>query len=137
MIRCKNLFSNEFSLPVALSRAKEGLYILGNAEQLASKSQMWNEIVDMLSEREALGPALPIVCHRHPNTVQWVSNPESIRRFAPDGKISPLKGPNFYLNKSCQVDVSKAATILSNAVTYALTRLACLGFNFAIELTLS
>ncbi|KAK7447384.1 hypothetical protein VKT23_014094 [Stygiomarasmius scandens] len=96
---------SENRINVALSRAKEGLYILGNAEQLARKSQMWNDIVDMLSEREALGPTLPIVCHRHPDTVQWVSNPESIRRFAPDGKV----------------DVSKAATILSNVATYALT----------------
>ncbi|THU97835.1 P-loop containing nucleoside triphosphate hydrolase protein [Dendrothele bispora CBS 962.96] len=76
---------SENRINVALSRAKEGLYIMGNATQLAAKSQMWSEVIDMLTEREALGPAFPIVCSQHSETVQWVSNPEQIRRFAPDG----------------------------------------------------
>jgi hypothetical protein len=46
---------------------------------------MWNEVIDMLSETEALGEALPILCHRHPETVQFISEPQALHRFAPDG----------------------------------------------------
>lgn len=70
---------------VALSRAKEGLYILGNAAQLASKSRMWRGVIEQLEAVESIGTAFPIACQRHPTAVEYVSMPGQLPQFAPDG----------------------------------------------------
>ncbi|KAF8210466.1 P-loop containing nucleoside triphosphate hydrolase protein [Mycena galopus ATCC 62051] len=70
---------------VALSRAKEGLFILGNAPQLASRSRMWREVIEQLEDVDCVGPAFPIACHRHPDEVKQVSEPGRLVLFAPDG----------------------------------------------------
>ncbi|KAJ7593996.1 hypothetical protein C8J56DRAFT_925724 [Mycena floridula] len=70
---------------VALSRAKEGLFILGNAPQMAARSQMWREIVQDLEEQQCVGSGFPVSCHQHPETVQSISKPGVLARFAPDG----------------------------------------------------
>ncbi|KAI0338622.1 hypothetical protein BDW22DRAFT_1362689 [Trametopsis cervina] len=69
---------------VALSRAKHGLYILGNASNLR-KNEIWSTVVDELESRDQLGPALPIICVRHPDQAQMVSQPGELSRFAPGG----------------------------------------------------
>ncbi|KAF8959737.1 hypothetical protein BDZ97DRAFT_1666780 [Flammula alnicola] len=70
---------------VALSRAREGLFIFGNAENLASRSKMWSAIIEELEGIGCVGPALPIACHRHPETVEHVSKPGTLPLIAPDG----------------------------------------------------
>ncbi|KAG6373951.1 hypothetical protein JVT61DRAFT_6115 [Boletus reticuloceps] len=70
---------------VALSRAREGLYIFGNVENLSAKSRMWCTIIEELDAQDALGPVLPVACHRHPDTVEYVSFPGQLSRIAPDG----------------------------------------------------
>ena len=57
---------------VALSRAKRGLYIFGNAECLAGADQLWSVVTTMLrcyvgdtpSDRR-LGNAIPLTCEKH------------------------------------------------------------------------
>ncbi|KAJ7647110.1 hypothetical protein FB45DRAFT_821739 [Roridomyces roridus] len=70
---------------VALSRAKEGLFILGNAAQLASRSKMWQTVTEELSAANCLGPAFPVACSRHPDSVELISQPGKLPLFAPDG----------------------------------------------------
>ncbi|KAJ7593988.1 hypothetical protein C8J56DRAFT_777276 [Mycena floridula] len=81
---------------VALSRAKEGLFILGNAPQMASRSPMWREVIEAMEEQGCIGPGVPISCHQHPETVEWISKPGMLPRFAPDGGC--LKPCNARLN---------------------------------------
>ncbi|KAG8902433.1 hypothetical protein FRC01_009576, partial [Tulasnella sp. 417] len=70
---------------VALSRAREGLYILGNSEDLlASKSEMWSNVIDQLQRNDQIGPAFPLACSRHPNNIVEVSKPGQISIHAPD-----------------------------------------------------
>jgi hypothetical protein len=71
---------------VALSRAKHGLYILGNAQNLTSRSPMWRAIIEELEARQELGEGLPVACNRHPETKAVISKPGQLPRFAPDGK---------------------------------------------------
>lgn len=40
---------------VALSRAKKGLYIVGNMNNLSENSSMWKEIKRILEERKSIG----------------------------------------------------------------------------------
>ncbi|KAG0166066.1 NFX1-type zinc finger-containing protein 1 [Apophysomyces sp. BC1034] len=60
---------------VSLSRAKHGMYILGNAHLLCEKSDLWNEIVANLENRstERIGTKLTLKCHKHNvlTKVQW------------------------------------------------------------------
>jgi hypothetical protein len=62
------------------------MYILGNADQLASSSSaMWRSIVTELEETDAIGPALPIACNRH-QEVKLIDTPGQLEREAPDGE---------------------------------------------------
>jgi superfamily I DNA and/or RNA helicase len=50
---------------VALSRAKKGLYVIGNFEQLKTKSKLWEKIVDDAIKREFLDNRLELICQNH------------------------------------------------------------------------
>ncbi|KAG8861659.1 hypothetical protein FRB96_002616 [Tulasnella sp. 330] len=76
---------------VALSRAKHGLYILGNAQDLSSsRSTMWRTIVRNLTEQGRLGPALSVACHRHPETVTVITGPGQLPLNSPDGEFQSI-----------------------------------------------
>lgn len=47
---------------------------------------MWRQVVAELEESGSLGPALPVACHQHPDSIEWISEPGTLPRFAPDGK---------------------------------------------------
>ncbi|KAI6041108.1 hypothetical protein EDC04DRAFT_2566184 [Pisolithus marmoratus] len=70
---------------VALSRAREGLYIFGNADNLSSQSEMWRSVIEELQANDSLGTALPIACFRHPTKCHRVSQPGQLPQIAPDG----------------------------------------------------
>ncbi|KAH9170426.1 hypothetical protein EDB89DRAFT_1304023 [Lactarius sanguifluus] len=69
---------------VALSRAKHGLYILGNASNLR-KNETWRTVLDEMEKEDQLGYAFPIICSRHPKTRQLISQPGQIPTHAPEG----------------------------------------------------
>ncbi|KAI9485981.1 MAG: RNA helicase [Benjaminiella poitrasii] len=52
---------------VALSRAKHGMYILGNARLLCEKSDLWNEIVGSLEDRNTnmIDTKITLRCDKH------------------------------------------------------------------------
>ncbi|KAJ5941450.1 hypothetical protein N7516_001618 [Penicillium verrucosum] len=53
---------------VALSRAKYGLYIFGNAQCVSQHSGFWHSVINVMSENQQeprIGPALPLHCTRH------------------------------------------------------------------------
>ncbi|CUA71429.1 Nonribosomal peptide synthetase 1 [Aspergillus fumigatus Af293] [Rhizoctonia solani] len=70
---------------VGLSRAKHGLYVFGNAPELAQGSKMWSDVLKEFRSSECLGPRLPIACHRHPDYIQWVDSPGVIPVVSPNG----------------------------------------------------
>lgn len=50
---------------VALSRARKGLYCIGNFDCLAEKCQLWKDLIQNLTTQEAIGDALAIFCQNH------------------------------------------------------------------------
>ncbi|KAI8367542.1 P-loop containing nucleoside triphosphate hydrolase protein [Radiomyces spectabilis] len=60
---------------VSLSRAKHGMYILGNAHLLCEKSDLWNEIIANLEDQPLpkIGTKLELSCQKHgrKTEVQW------------------------------------------------------------------
>lgn len=95
---------------MALSRAKDGLYILGNAAQLSSKSRMWRGVIQELEQVGGIGNGFPIACHRHPYTIEYISEPGWLPRFAPDGK-TPWFRPSKELTSVNQEDVYNLAML--------------------------
>jgi hypothetical protein len=73
---------------VALSRAKEAMYIFGDAPLLASHSQMWRSVIDELDSIGCIGPGIPISCQRHPEEMTLAGMPGEIRQYAPDGRFN-------------------------------------------------
>lgn len=73
---------------VAISRARHGLYILGNAHDLSAQSGMWGTIIEKLDAEGAVSTALPIKCHRHPTDIRHVSKPGQLPTLSPDGTLS-------------------------------------------------
>lgn len=71
---------------VALSRAKEGMFIFGEAPLLASRSHMWRSVIDELDSIGCIGPGIPISCQSHPELTNMARKPGEIRQFAPDGE---------------------------------------------------
>ncbi|GFN92405.1 nfx1-type Zinc finger-containing protein 1-like [Plakobranchus ocellatus] len=51
---------------VALSRAKKGLFVIGNLELLSSQSKLWKKILYTASSCDIIGNGLPVVCQNHP-----------------------------------------------------------------------
>ncbi|XP_031618979.1 NFX1-type zinc finger-containing protein 1 [Contarinia nasturtii] len=50
---------------VALSRARKGLYCIGNFDCLAEKSSLWKKLLTDLTTQDAIGNALEIYCQNH------------------------------------------------------------------------
>ena len=110
---------------MALSRAREGLYIFGHAHNLSSRSGMWGEIIEELEEKDLVGSALPIVCHRHPNVTKYVSEPGQLPQIAPDGSFKFCRKalPVIVLTSVSKGDVLNLAKVVSIVDTSVRSRL--------------
>ncbi|XP_046560628.1 LOW QUALITY PROTEIN: NFX1-type zinc finger-containing protein 1-like [Haliotis rubra] len=70
---------------VALSRAKKGLYVIGNFDLLAQESQLWREIKKDLQINNQIGTTLNLYCQNHPrDTGIAAKKPEDFGK-APEG----------------------------------------------------
>ncbi|CAL1283285.1 unnamed protein product [Larinioides sclopetarius] len=65
---------------VALSRARKGMFCLGNFSLYAEKSQSWKCIVDKLQALNMIGEKLPLQCSRHSKII-LVETSEEILDF--------------------------------------------------------
>jgi len=73
---------------VLLSRAREGMYLIGNSKLMAAKSKdMWAPVIDILQTRNPpqIGFGMPIVCNKHPDYKNVIVQPEQFTQVSPDG----------------------------------------------------
>ncbi|KAK3090292.1 hypothetical protein FSP39_010681 [Pinctada imbricata] len=61
---------------VALSRARMGFYIIGNFGLLAKESNLWENMVYTMVQRQCAGPKLTLCCQNHPMEETIVSKEE-------------------------------------------------------------
>ncbi|XP_072020381.1 uncharacterized protein [Amphiura filiformis] len=73
---------------VALSRARKGLFCIGNIRLLAEQSSLWKNIMKTTTATAQIGPKLPLVCQNHVETVTEVSCPEDFSNLVPNGGCS-------------------------------------------------
>lgn len=57
---------------VALSRARHGLYILGNMNMLSGSSPLWDHVKKTTNEGQEIGMELVLKCDRHQNIIYKV-----------------------------------------------------------------
>ncbi|NXU15883.1 ZNFX1 protein, partial [Pardalotus punctatus] len=75
---------------VALSRAKKGLYCIGNMRML-SKVPLWKKIIQTLGENGHIGQSLELCCQNHPETKTQVSTGEDFSRVPEGGCSRPCE----------------------------------------------
>jgi hypothetical protein len=68
---------------VALSRARHGMYIIGNSQCIGTDN-IWFRIMSTLKALECLGP-LPLACQNHPKNIALISEPADFVKKAPKG----------------------------------------------------
>uniref|UniRef100_A0AAY5KHR1 RZ-type domain-containing protein n=1 Tax=Esox lucius TaxID=8010 RepID=A0AAY5KHR1_ESOLU len=73
---------------VALSRAKMGLYCIGNMAMLG-KVKPWTDILQTLREKDQVGKALTLCCQNHPERLTKASCAEDFKN-APEGGCNLL-----------------------------------------------
>ena len=63
--------ANHSRVCVAMSRAKHGLYVIGNFSKLfITKSSLWRSLVQTMKTKEKFGTSLPLVCKGHGTTTE-------------------------------------------------------------------
>ncbi|XP_065335866.1 NFX1-type zinc finger-containing protein 1-like isoform X2 [Cloeon dipterum] len=70
---------------VALSRAKNGLVMVGNMDCLSSRSHLWDSIRHTLENQDAISDSLTLRCESHPSHTFKVQDAEDFYTLAPHG----------------------------------------------------
>ncbi|RAH79517.1 putative nonsense-mediated mRNA decay protein [Aspergillus japonicus CBS 114.51] len=69
---------------VLLSRAKHGMYIIGNS-MTSTHVPMWADVLEMLEENGNIRTRLELQCPRHPESEITVCEPSDFPRLSPEG----------------------------------------------------
>ena len=69
---------------VSLSRAKHGMFVIGNMEFMAKHSVIWERILTRASAKNQVGQSLRLYCRNHPETFIDASNSADFNA-APEG----------------------------------------------------
>ncbi|KAG0028963.1 hypothetical protein BGZ82_008171 [Podila clonocystis] len=75
---------------VLLSRARHGMYLIGNAA-LMNKPQngIWPQVMTELSKNNRIGEGFPLRCRNHPNAeIPLATNPEVFKVHMPNGSCN-------------------------------------------------
>ncbi|RIA99987.1 AAA domain-containing protein, partial [Gigaspora rosea] len=70
---------------VLLSRAKHGMFLLGNADLMERHSDFWKNVLKILRKRGQVGPGFPIVCAQHPYYKNNIYEASQFNEISPDG----------------------------------------------------
>ncbi|KAF2641078.1 P-loop containing nucleoside triphosphate hydrolase protein [Massarina eburnea CBS 473.64] len=69
---------------VLLSRARHGMYVIGNSKTSAGVP-MWANVLRIFNEQGNIGTTLKLSCSRHPHATMEVSKPEDFQHLSPEG----------------------------------------------------
>ena len=86
---------------VSLSRAKKGLFVLGNLSMLRDKDYtVWPKILTELSQKRCTGKALPLQCQVHPNSIVMASSSSDFLK-CPEGGCQQRCAARLRCGHSC------------------------------------
>ncbi|GKZ20844.1 hypothetical protein AbraIFM66951_009163 [Aspergillus brasiliensis] len=98
---------------VLLSRAKHGMYIIGNAAT-SMDVPMWRQVVEILKSEDNFGAQLKLQCPRHPDAPIAVSEPDHFVQFSPEGGCNQRCVNRLRCGHACKQKCH--STLLHNAV---------------------
>ena len=78
---------------VALSRAREGFYCIGNFTMLQEKQEqipVWNDIISDMKSKGKLGDSLLLHCNSHPETSFSAKTPKDFIKNSPNGGCNKI-----------------------------------------------
>ena len=86
---------------VSLSRAKLGLYIIGNKEMFCDQDKTkWPQIIKVLEDRKCIHHSLPLFCRVHPDSKVWAKVPEDFLK-SPEGGCDRKCGTRLACGHAC------------------------------------
>lgn len=85
---------------VLLSRARHGMYIIGNAHT-ANSVPMWSDVITILEQHGNIGQTLTLCCPRHKETLIEVSKPDDFALFSPEGGCSRKCSSRLLCGHAC------------------------------------
>ncbi|KAJ9132560.1 p-loop containing nucleoside triphosphate hydrolase protein [Coniochaeta hoffmannii] len=85
---------------VLLSRAKHGMYIIGNANTY-SPVPMWSSVINTLQAKGNFGTALELQCPRHPDTPMPVAKADDFLVHAPESGCNEPCNKRSHLKLPC------------------------------------
>jgi hypothetical protein len=85
---------------VLLSRAKHGMYIIGNSDTYHNVP-MWEEVISMLSANGRIGKSFELKCSRHPDTPIRVSQPDHFLIFSPESGCNLSCDKRLHCGHTC------------------------------------
>jgi hypothetical protein len=88
---------------VALSRAKKGLYCIGNFNFLSQNSELWINIKNYLMEIQAIGPELELYCQKHKDNKIRVSERTDFDSFPFGGCAETLCQESLSCGHICKM----------------------------------
>lgn len=75
-------------LNVLLSRARNGLIILGNGDTFGNPrkgTQVWKRFFELMSADQVISNGLPVKCERHPAAHRVLESVDDFAQFSPEG----------------------------------------------------
>lgn len=75
-------------LNVLLSRARNGLVLIGNVETFLNArkgKEIWTQLFDLLKQDGHIYEGLPVKCERHPETTSLLREPVDFENECADG----------------------------------------------------
>ncbi|KNG48654.1 nf-x1 finger and helicase domain protein [Stemphylium lycopersici] len=100
---------------VLLSRAKHGMYIIGNTETYANVT-MWKEVINILRTEQSVGQYLGLCCPRHPETTIDVQTPDDFEVFSPQGGCMEPCQDRLPCGHSCTLQAHEVPFEMSGAM---------------------
>jgi hypothetical protein len=85
---------------VLLSRARHGMYIIGNSDT-SRHVPMWAKVLSILESTNNIGTMLALCCPRHKETPIKVSLPDDFARLAPEGGCARRCSSRLLCGHSC------------------------------------
>lgn len=73
---------------VLLSRARDALIMIGNAETFMASpegGELWSRLLESLGRSGCVHHGLPVRCERHPNRIALLQKPADFDEECPDG----------------------------------------------------
>ncbi|XP_060086142.1 NFX1-type zinc finger-containing protein 1-like [Ylistrum balloti] len=70
---------------VALSRAKKGMFVIGNMDIMAQGSRLWKHIVSHAQKERMIGEGLKLICQNHPEDGGMIARVSEDFQKAPEG----------------------------------------------------